>query len=242
MKLCVPYVLGMFLVSSAGYAGQVANVKYIHDYINQKHSVSIDIENTSQLQIANMKYLLCTADVANQKLNGAVPSVTYCNHALATQQAVDTSAVIGVVDSLISLSSTGDPYLHLAIADRHEVYTYSSEFNAAYPAWYWDTVTFTQSIADDLFDAGISPGYFVQAQCSTNFGYYASTEVASTDTVDRHCWCRAKRKVEAQNSDWVYAYNLSSGSACRKSCPEMCATSVMNSQDFMEAVFAPWII
>ena len=40
-------------------------MKFIHDYIRLARGIDIPIKNPSPLQIANMKYLLCTIDIAN---------------------------------------------------------------------------------------------------------------------------------------------------------------------------------
>ncbi len=241
--VCLLIVCGVLCVSINAGAGQIANVKYIHDYINQKHSVNINIANPLQTQAANMKYLLCMVDLVNQELNGAPPTVRYCDHALALQQAVDTTAVVGAIDSLVSLSGSGDPYLHLALADYPGVYTYSSEFNALHPTYLSQTVTIDPVKEEDLEFAGIYPGYYVQSICTNEFGSYGEPGLSESFGQGTFCWCRAKRKANAQNSDWIYSYNLNApdSTACAKNCGTVCVNAVTTNQDFMIAVFEPWI-
>jgi hypothetical protein len=92
----------VFLLGFPGFAhaAQAANVQYIHDYIYKKHGITVPIKTTTPLQIANVKYLLCAVDRGNEIMNGAA-TTNYCNHALATTQAVDTVAVIDAVNRLI---------------------------------------------------------------------------------------------------------------------------------------------
>jgi hypothetical protein len=80
-------------------AAQAVNVQYIHDYIQQKHGVTVPIKASNPLQIANVKYLLCAVDRGNEIMNGV--ATNYCNHALATQQVVDTVATIDAVNRLM---------------------------------------------------------------------------------------------------------------------------------------------
>lgn len=84
------------------YAGPIANVQYIHDYIQQKHNITIPINPaTSGNAAANTKYMLCVVDIANRQLNNGVADVEYCNNVLATTVAIDTIAVTDAVDRLI---------------------------------------------------------------------------------------------------------------------------------------------
>jgi hypothetical protein len=80
-------------------AAQVVNVKYIHDYIYKVHGVTVPINASNPLQIANVKYLLCAVDKANSICGWM--TTDYCNHTLATQQAVDTVATIDAVNRLV---------------------------------------------------------------------------------------------------------------------------------------------
>jgi hypothetical protein len=86
-------------------AAQAVNVQYIHDCIYKKHGITVPIKTTTPLQIANVKYLLCAVDRGNEILNGT--ATNYCNHALATQQVVDTVATIDAVNRLIKYCVPG---------------------------------------------------------------------------------------------------------------------------------------
>jgi hypothetical protein len=94
----------VFLLVFLGFANvapaaQAVNVQYIHDYIQQKHGITVPIKASNPLQIANVKYLLCAVDRGNEIMNGV--ATNYCNHALATQQVVDTVATIDAVNRLM---------------------------------------------------------------------------------------------------------------------------------------------
>ena len=86
-------------------SGPIANVQYLHNYLIKKHGINIPI-NTSAAKpaiptaAANMKYLLCFIDKANNILNGAA-TTNYCNHAKATTIAVNTITVKEAVDNLV---------------------------------------------------------------------------------------------------------------------------------------------
>jgi hypothetical protein len=82
-------------------AAQAVNVQYIHDYIQQKHGITVPINASNPLQIANVKYLLCAVDRGNEIYTGGMATTDYCNHTLATQQVVDTVATIDAVNRLI---------------------------------------------------------------------------------------------------------------------------------------------
>jgi hypothetical protein len=89
-------------------------VQYIHDYIQQKHGITVPIKTTTPLQIANVKYLLCAVDKVNLALG---TTTNYCNHALATQQVVDTVATIDAIDRLVkdTLCRRVGYYMHGAV-------------------------------------------------------------------------------------------------------------------------------
>ncbi len=228
-RFCLSVFFGVLCVSSDVIAAQIANVKYIHDYINQKHSVNINIANPLQTQAANMKYLLCTVDVVNQELNSELPAVRYCDNALASQQVVDTNAVIGTIDSLVSLSD-GDPYLQLAIDDYSEIYTYSSEFNALHPNYTITSVTISTDLEERLRQANVYPYYYIQAMCSTKNQMDDPETRIGTPTYSwggGYCWCRAKRKIDATNGYWILAPIIGTLSNCGKDCPGACADFAM---------------
>ena len=83
-------------------AGQMANVEYIHQLIKQEHNIDIKYapDLISPRQAANMKYLLTAVDVANEILNGE-KTTDYGNGEFATRVAVDTTATIQAVRTLI---------------------------------------------------------------------------------------------------------------------------------------------
>lgn len=102
MKLKTLVLFAGVLFSGAAYSAQIVNVKYIHDYISKKHGISLPINASNNLQVANVKYLLCAVDAANSVYTGGKVKTSYCTNALATEQAVDTAATIDAVDRLIS--------------------------------------------------------------------------------------------------------------------------------------------
>jgi hypothetical protein len=98
----ISWLLFSFAVFSGSFAGQIANVDFIHRYISQKHSLSVAIADASQTYwAANRKYLLCTIDAANKILN-EFESTSYCSSRdYADGVAVDTIASIYGIDNLI---------------------------------------------------------------------------------------------------------------------------------------------
>jgi len=113
MRFLFGIFLSLFLPGSL-FAGEIANVDFIHKYINQKHGLSISIANPSQQYwAANVKYMLCTVDVANEMLNGFA-STNYCTSPYATTVAVDRVTAIDGIDTLIQalcgLPCSGDIY------------------------------------------------------------------------------------------------------------------------------------
>ncbi|MCL1892186.1 MAG: PKD domain-containing protein [Alphaproteobacteria bacterium] len=99
-------VLSFFLCGQGAWAAstddyQVANIEFIHEYIKQKHKVDVKIANPAEKHwAANVKYMLCAVDVANRILNG-FSTTNYCNHTLATPEAINKVGVIQAVDGLI---------------------------------------------------------------------------------------------------------------------------------------------
>ena len=93
----------MLWTASLTHAGQIANVDFVHRYITQKWGITVPIKHGNIYQAVNVKYTLCAVDKANEILNGTPPTTTYCNHPLATLQAIDTTKVIDAVDRLIKL-------------------------------------------------------------------------------------------------------------------------------------------
>lgn len=88
---------------------QIANVQFIHNYINQKHGVSVPIKESSQSGwAANMKYMLCAVDNANWRLNDR-PTSNYCNSSYATTQAVNKVTTINGINGLIKETPCENP-------------------------------------------------------------------------------------------------------------------------------------
>ncbi|MCL2537953.1 MAG: hypothetical protein FWE52_00515 [Alphaproteobacteria bacterium] len=94
------FVVFFMCTSGAFASGPAANVKYIHDLIFQTHGINVPIANPSHVQAANVKYLLCTVDVANEMLSG-MRTTEYCAHELATPQMTNTVAAIEAINNLI---------------------------------------------------------------------------------------------------------------------------------------------
>ena len=106
-------------VVPAAYAGQIANVDYVHKYIAQKRGVTVPINAPNIYQAANVKYLLCTVDSANHIFNNILNSSTtreFCNDPLATTQAIDTAAVDIAVNNLVRACIFNTPALSTAAA------------------------------------------------------------------------------------------------------------------------------
>ncbi|MCL2748815.1 MAG: hypothetical protein FWE50_01950 [Alphaproteobacteria bacterium] len=99
MKFAPGIFLSLFFTGNL-LAAQVVDVDFIHQYISQKHDIDIPIKNSAQQHwAANMEYLLCTIDVANE---GRCNNTNYCASPYSTQQAVDTVAAINGINSLIT--------------------------------------------------------------------------------------------------------------------------------------------
>ena len=101
MKKFLFALCGLLFTFNAN-AGQMANVEYIHQLIKQEHNIDIKYspDLISPRQAANMKYLLTAVDVANEILNGK-KTTDYGNGEFATRVAVDTTATIQAVRTLI---------------------------------------------------------------------------------------------------------------------------------------------
>ena len=105
------------LETGAAHAGQAANVDYVHKYIAQKWGITVPIKATNIYQVVNVKYVLCAIDRGNEILNGAPPATTYCNHALATNQVIDTFAVNDAVNRLIGCRAGYHFAVNTCVAD-----------------------------------------------------------------------------------------------------------------------------
>ncbi len=86
------------------YSGQIANVEYIHNKIKNSHNIDVPINPlASPTQIANVEYLLCAVDKANEALNGE-KTTDYCHQSGAIPQVVDTVAVNTAISEKIKLN------------------------------------------------------------------------------------------------------------------------------------------
>ncbi|MCL2758044.1 MAG: hypothetical protein FWE64_01835 [Alphaproteobacteria bacterium] len=90
----------IFLAGGADATGQIANVEFIHMAINkQLEGLHLSLpmpDGAEPTRAANVKYMLCAIDRANEVLNDR-PTSEYCEHELATTQAIDT---VGVLEAL----------------------------------------------------------------------------------------------------------------------------------------------
>ncbi|MFQ6745001.1 MAG: hypothetical protein ACLRFN_03450, partial [Alphaproteobacteria bacterium] len=102
MKKILLILFGVLFVSGA-YSAQIANVEYVHKMIEQTWDITVPYNSAlnSVKQIANMKYLLSTIDVANYMLNGSA-TTDYGNGEFATLQATDTDTVNTAVETLVT--------------------------------------------------------------------------------------------------------------------------------------------
>ena len=102
MKKILLILFGVLFVSGA-YSAQIANVEYVHKMIEQTWDITVPYNNAlnSVKQIANMKYLLSTIDVANHMLNGSA-TTDYGNGEFATLQVADTDTVNTAVETLVT--------------------------------------------------------------------------------------------------------------------------------------------
>ncbi|MCL2331437.1 MAG: hypothetical protein FWC61_02725 [Proteobacteria bacterium] len=103
LRLLFATVFSLFFIAGA-HAGPVANVQYLHNYIQQKWNLNLPINTAAGANptaAANMQYLLCAIDIANKKLNYGYDLTNYCDNVLATTVAIDTNTVNTAVDLLM---------------------------------------------------------------------------------------------------------------------------------------------
>jgi len=82
----------------------VANVRFVHDYINRVHNINVPINaSANQNAIANRRYLLCTIDRANQIRGGQ--TTNFCAHALAANTAGAGMVAMNTIDVRNAISS-----------------------------------------------------------------------------------------------------------------------------------------
>jgi hypothetical protein len=104
----------MCIMPRTAACGQMANIEFVHSYIQQKHGITVPTSEPNIKKAVNVRYVLCAVDVANRILNGSA-TTDYCNHSLAAETTVggvtgnpaaDTVTVINAVDGLIALIDT----------------------------------------------------------------------------------------------------------------------------------------
>lgn len=100
------FTSSLILHPSSLVAGPIANVDYIHKYIASKNGVSVPIKESNPSKAANVKYLLCAIDKANE-LSVASTNTSYCTHSLATTRVVDTIAVADASTRLFNCNAGG---------------------------------------------------------------------------------------------------------------------------------------
>jgi hypothetical protein len=229
-------------------AAQAVNVQYIHDYIQQKHGVTVPIKTTTPLQIANVKYLLCAVDKTNALCGGATTS--YCTHALATQQVVDTVATIDAVNRLVQCGPAID--LPQISTNTYPTGTYCgytltnacSSGCSTYGNSYWNNSNHTNINANGSWTnsgsyAWSSKGgtYYIQGICSTTGSYGGDGEYGTIPSVtpsancttsgSLYCLCRLKRISDNKAGDWVKRGGaMTDTAACYKQCAFACIDEV----------------
>ena len=96
------------LFASDLFAGNIANVEYIHGVIEKKTGIKIPYSNKlpSPKVAANMEYLLYLVDYTNYLLNDNVKTTNYVDSEYATTVAVDSDTVNKLVDKLVKRKET----------------------------------------------------------------------------------------------------------------------------------------
>ena len=131
MKKILLILFGVLFVSGA-YSAQIANVEYVHKMIEQTWDITVPYNDAlnSVKQIANMKYLLSTIDVANHMLNGSA-TTDYGNGEFATLQVADTDTVNTAVETLIVGDGTTERNYKFFITTTPGTSSFSFSISAA---------------------------------------------------------------------------------------------------------------
>ncbi len=97
------------LLPATSFAGQIANVKYTHDYITQATGITVTKNaGASDTSPVNMSYLLTAIDAANNPTRSTYSlSTTYRSGGSATTNAVDTDTVINGIATLYNCKGPG---------------------------------------------------------------------------------------------------------------------------------------
>lgn len=173
------------------HAAQIANVKYIHDYITSKEGITVAVKDATPTKTANMKYLLCAIDKANATVSGC-PATTYCTNARATAQAVDTTAVASAVSNFVKtgaaaynvvdyITFSGTQYINTGIVPTYSAMKVVSEYALT------DTNTKYKVLfgARNVSNSNVSDGpVFFAASTGTGapvfFDYWGATRYTTT--------------------------------------------------------------
>jgi hypothetical protein len=214
-------------------AAQAVNVKYIHDYIQQKHGVTVQINASNPLQIANVKYLLCAVDKTNSLCS--TTTTNYCNHELATQQVVDTVATIDAVDRLIQcgIASATAPTSCVSrtshSSDNEDIVSGCTNGDVG-------------GVSVTTFVVG---GYCTPTQGSgritTPVVQSCSDCSPATNASGMYCYCKIHSingKAVAPSARYVYHSGDGPPSGCRGNCTNSCADYAQNNATSRAALFS----
>ncbi len=109
MKKSIINFIFFSLLPATSFAGQIANVKYTHDYITQATGITVTKNaGASDTSPVNMSYLLTAIDAANNPTRSTYSlSTTYRSGGSATTNAVDTDTVINGIATLYNCKGPG---------------------------------------------------------------------------------------------------------------------------------------
>jgi hypothetical protein len=208
-----------FAIQSAP-AAQAVNVQYIHDYIYKVHGVTVPIKTTTPLQIANVKYLLCAVDKTNSLCGGATTS--YCTHALATTQVVDTVATIDAVNRLVKC-----PISRATAPTRCYTYTDDQYVNENTVDYCEGGSVGGQPISWFVVGGYCSPTY----RSSTTIQIVTCNDCVPAAQYNQYsggasCYCKIHSingMAVAPSSRFVTNTNYSDYTTCRSDCSHTCA-------------------
>lgn len=131
MKKVFASVFSLFvLFSSELFAGQIANVEYVHGVIARNTGIKIPYSEklSSPMVVANMEYLLNLVDYANYLLNGNVETTNYADTKYASKIAVDSDIVNKLVQELVQKA---EPFNGFTIQTNYNVGSFDFDISAA---------------------------------------------------------------------------------------------------------------
>jgi hypothetical protein len=240
------------MLTPTAQAGQIANVEYVHAYIQHKHGITVPIKETNVKKAVNVKYVLCAVDKANEILNGSA-TTDYCTHTLAAETTVngvkvnpaaDTVAVKSAVDRLIAISRTTST---ISADYNNGIYTWNGQEHGLPDTYNGQTVA---SYGYTGYNAGLSatldgnaaiyPTYYVQSMCSSTSASTQGTLGTPTySSTGVYCWCRLKRRSDNANAASLAFYGTHSSDAyCGRTCANICVNATANGSAFRSAVLA----